>query len=204
MDGGGKEVMETAGVKELVRQELRRIRVPEKKFHSPHEAWAVLFEEIEEAYAEMARVANCNDHIRKCVFSDSKASDFTVPLKMLKESAINLSAEAVQVAAVAEKFTEFLEDRKPKTWSEFFEEWEGERVAMHCKTEAEAREFCDIMKNQGMVWRNESSYDVTKYDCYGENTCYYFNKGMFGHREYGKENGDTILEFSDYKELKDD
>lgn len=196
--------METAGVRELVREELRRIKTPEKKFHSPHEAWAVLTEEVEEADKELAKVITGNTLLKDMVFEEYSGSDLVEQLNQIKANAINLSAEAVQVAAVCDKFIEFLDARKSvKTWSEFFNEWKDKDAVMHCKTE-EAREFCNIMKNQGRTWNDGASYDNTFYEVYKDKICYGINCGLYSDTEFYEEKGSAILEFSDYKEIKDD
>jgi len=76
-------------------------------------------------------------------------------------------------------------------------------IAVHCKTEAEAKDFCRKMHENGMRWSGGDSYlDYTWYDVYGEETCYTGYR-MFADYEYYKEKGYKILEWEDYmdKEL---
>jgi len=82
-----------------------------------------------------------------------------------------------------------------------FNKYPGKYV-MRCKTEEEAKEFCEVMHEAGRNWYSETSY--LKYTnwgvCKGE-TVYYFNEGMCGHihgvQDY------TILEWSDFRKEKE-
>ena len=87
-----------------------------------------------------------------------------------------------------------------------FSKWENRLVAMHCKSEKEAKLFCEEMDKFGLSWDNGKSY--IEEDCWGnfkENTVYYFNEGLLGRLRFvpGKY---KILEYSDYilskKEIK--
>ena len=74
-------------------------------------------------------------------------------------------------------------------------------IAVHCKTEEEAIEFCNEMKNRGMKWCSGRSYSLTQYNMYNERTCY-SNKGEYCSIEfYEKEEDFTILEWSDFKDF---
>lgn len=73
------------------------------------------------------------------------------------------------------------------------------KYVMHCKTEEEAKTFCNYLRGMGKTWNNGGSYDgKTEYSTYKERTCYYFNDGMFGHKEGAMDTRHTILEFSDF------
>lgn len=100
--------MNTLDVKEAARAELRRINTPELAFHSGHEAWAVLLEEVEEADAELAVIKQVTDELKEMVFCDDANVHLFDALAELYNRAINAAAEAVQVAAVASKFANYL------------------------------------------------------------------------------------------------
>lgn len=71
------------------------------------------------------------------------------------------------------------------------------KYAMHCETEAEAREFCNYLHNIGREWYTGESYlGPTDWTTYKEDTVYYFNEGMFGSFNCGDVDSYTILEFS--------
>ena len=95
-------------IEPLVSEELARANEKFPQFASAHEAWAVIKEEVEEAAAELISVdgelsgvwvftkvngiGNCKNHLMR-----------------MKGYAINLSAEAIQVAAMAQKELDLLE-----------------------------------------------------------------------------------------------
>lgn len=80
-----------------------------------------------------------------------------------------------------------------------FADWKNKKVAMHCKTEQEAKDFCKTMHEAGMEWCNGESYkDCSNYYRYKENSIYYFNLGGYGFIDYAIDEGYTILEWSDY------
>lgn len=80
-------------------------------------------------------------------------------------------------------------------WDEF--KYADNKIAVHCKTEEEAVDFCKQMHEQGMKWRGEYSYlDYTNYYIYAESTCY-TAEGKYCHENYYKKRGYTILEWSD-------
>ncbi len=72
------------------------------------------------------------------------------------------------------------------------------KIAVHCKNEEEAKDFCRKMHEQGMKWSTGGSYAIiTNYDNYRENTCY-SAKGVFGRRDFYESEGYKILDWSDY------
>ena len=78
------------------------------------------------------------------------------------------------------------------------------RYVMHCKTEAEAREFCNYLHSIGRKWDTRESYlDLTDWTTYKEHTVYYFNEGMFGSCNCEDVDSYTILEFSDFDWTKE-
>lgn len=80
-------------------------------------------------------------------------------------------------------------------WGKF----KTENIAVHCKTEEEAKDFCKKMHEQGMKWNGDgnSFLEETKYRTFQEKTCY-SGTGCFCPYDYYKKNKYTILEWSDY------
>ena len=71
--------------------------------------------------------------------------------------------------------------------------------AMHCKTEAEAKEFCDYLNSIGKTWQNGASYAViTNWDDDAESACYNFNHGSCASIGFYRRHNYTILEWSDF------
>lgn len=81
-------------------------------------------------------------------------------------------------------------------WDEFKNK--DNKIAVHCKTEEEAVDFCKQMHEHGMKWNGGFSYlDYTNYSIYREGTCY-IAKGKYCFKNYYEKGGYTILEWSDY------
>lgn len=73
------------------------------------------------------------------------------------------------------------------------------QFAMHCKTEKEARSFCDYLHSMGRRWCTGKSYkDSTNYHVHGKHTVYFFNDGSYGSTEMCYNYGYKILEWSDF------
>lgn len=79
-------------------------------------------------------------------------------------------------------------------WDEFKDE--KNNIAVHCKTEEEAKDFCKRMHEHGMKWCSGESYLKETYYSECEETCYI--RGEFSEYWYYKSNGYEILEWSDY------
>jgi len=75
-------------------------------FHSEHEGYAILKEEIEEAEAELKNVKMM---LEDCWFDIKRNTTPNRNIMAIKNCAINLSAEAIQVAAMAQKFIDSFE-----------------------------------------------------------------------------------------------
>ena len=81
-------------------------------------------------------------------------------------------------------------------WDEFKNK--DNKIAVHCKTGTEAKDFCRQMHGQGMKWRNGESYlKNTNYDMHNEGTCYY-GDGEWSSLDIAENYNYKILEWSDY------
>ena len=71
---------------------------------------------------------------------------------------------------------------------------------MHCKTEEEAKEFCDYLHSIGKTWGDGDSYKkIISWSSTREGgTCYNFNDGWVGSKRSYIDKGYTILEWSDF------
>lgn len=81
-------------------------------------------------------------------------------------------------------------------WKEFKNKYN--KIAVHCKTEEEAKDFCKQMHKHRMKWCNGKSYlKNTKYDAHNERTCYY-GDGEYSSLDFAEKCNYKILEWSDY------
>lgn len=96
-------------IDEATSDEFHRINTPSLKFHSPHEAWAILLEEIEEAEEDLRMVKELMNGLKYEVFTDLEDKKTAkVLLSDIASYAKLCSAEVVQVSAVAKKFFELV------------------------------------------------------------------------------------------------
>lgn len=80
-----------------------------------------------------------------------------------------------------------------------FVDWKDKRVAMHCKTEEEAKDFCRVMHKAGMKWcSGERFLDNSKWKHFNIDTCYNFNNQTLATFNDYRAIGYTLLEWSDY------
>lgn len=71
------------------------------------------------------------------------------------------------------------------------------KIAVHCKTEEEANDFCKKMNEHGLKWALGASYlDENHWNTYKEDTCYI--NGMYSDKNFYSRNGYEILEWSDF------
>lgn len=84
---------------------------------------------------------------------------------------------------------------KKFNWKEFKNK--DNKIAMHCKTEEEAKDFCKRMHEHGMKWSNGKSYLKNTNYMRNEGTCYYGN-GEYSTRDFAEKYNYKILEWSDY------
>lgn len=85
---------------------------------------------------------------------------------------------------------------KKFNWDEFKDA--DNKIAVHCKTEEEAKDFCEQMHEKGMRWSDgETLLENTVWYVHGEKTCYVYGVN-FSHYRWAKKKGHRILEWSDY------
>lgn len=87
-------------IKELVQQELAEANEIHPQFHSDHEAWAVIKEEIDECADEMDGIQKVFEETWEEIKEDRSIKEW---LKLTERFAIDLIREAIQVAAMCEK-----------------------------------------------------------------------------------------------------
>ena len=81
-------------------------------------------------------------------------------------------------------------------WDEFKNKYN--KIAVNCKTEEEAKDFCKRMHEHGMKCCTGKSYmEKTNYEEYKGETCYY-GIGEYSSRVYAEKYNYKILEWSDY------
>ena len=81
-------------------------------------------------------------------------------------------------------------------WDEFKDA--DNKIAVHCKTEEEAKDFCEQMHEHGMKWRDGNSYlELTEYEKNLDETCY-TGAGRLACCDFYESEGYKILEWSDY------
>ena len=98
-------------VEKLVQKELESANQKFPVFHSDYEGAAVIFEETEEAESEMRGV---NRHFASAWYSvknNERIKAYSY-INKLKNSAVNLACEAIQVAAMAQKFIDSQKERE--------------------------------------------------------------------------------------------
>ena len=89
-----------------------------------------------------------------------------------------------------------LNNLKEFDWNSFCDK--NNNVAVHCKTEEEANDFCKQMNQYGLRWSTSDSYlKYNYYKAYGPKTCY-SNQGEFCSLDYFENNNYRIFEWSDY------
>lgn len=95
-------------VKDLVKKELDSANEKFPMFRSTHEGYAVIKEEVEECQDCIENIVIALDEVwagTRHNYIDRQLDD----VEILKEIAIHLATEAIQVAAMAQKFMDSLE-----------------------------------------------------------------------------------------------
>ena len=98
-------------VRELVKVELDAANERFPQFHSQHEGYAVILEEVDELRTETGET----DEFLCFLWSAIKANDLEETKRYIlniKRSAINAACEAIQVAAMCRKFLEMKEEKR--------------------------------------------------------------------------------------------
>ena len=90
-------------LRKLVDLELEAANRENPPFHSAHEGYAVILEEVEEARRELERVNACEASLWELIRTNRVWALLEV-VDALENHAVRLAAEALQVAAMARKF----------------------------------------------------------------------------------------------------
>ena len=99
-------------VEKLVQKELESANQRFPMFHSDHEGAAVIFEEIQEAEYEFECAKDRFQELWnsvKCNLSSEWIKEISV---VIMNRAVNLACEAIQVAAMAQKFIDSQKERE--------------------------------------------------------------------------------------------
>ena len=87
-------------IEKLVQQELKEANEKYPQFHSDHETWAVIKEEVEECEEELKKLQACMQEIWAKIRKNKSIQEW---LTFAERCAIDLIREAIQVAAMCEK-----------------------------------------------------------------------------------------------------
>ena len=103
IDEGLRKAVETLSL-----EELYRANIIHPQFADMHHGYAVIKEEIEECEEALKIVQAKTSYLWGCVRTDN-LEGFKIESVTIKRYAIELALEAIQVAAMAEKFMDILE-----------------------------------------------------------------------------------------------
>ena len=95
-------------VRDLVKIELAAANERFPQFHSAHEGWAVIQEEVDELKEDMDRINGRITSLRARVRFNNSCEEL---VSRIYDDAINAACEAIQVAAMCKKFLE-MEEKK--------------------------------------------------------------------------------------------
>ena len=93
-------------VRDLVKIELSAANKRFPQFHSQHEGWAVILEEVDELSAETALVEKTANELWEHIKSNKPSGVIEYDADWVGRYAINAACEAIQVAAMCKKFLE--------------------------------------------------------------------------------------------------
>lgn len=108
----------------LVHKELESANKKFPPFHSAHEGYAVIKEELEEVEQQLDE---CESHLNAIWYSAKKNRSNITSAQALKEYAIDLATEAIQVAAMAQKFIDSMKDPMAEALSNIIDK-EAKRI----------------------------------------------------------------------------
>ena len=98
-------------VEKLVQKELEAANQKFPVFHSDYEGAAVIYEEVEEAESEMRGVNRHFDSAWYSVKTNERSRSYQY-MNKIKNRAVNLACEAIQLAAMAQKFIDSQKERE--------------------------------------------------------------------------------------------
>ena len=98
-------------INQLTNVERNRADQEHGPFHSDHEGLAILGEEIWESNIEMSHLLHNADELRQAVFTDRNDDAHNTALDIKKHATL-MAAEAIQVAAVAQRFIDSQDARE--------------------------------------------------------------------------------------------
>ena len=101
-------------VENLVEKELKSANEKFPMFHSAHEGYAVILEEFEETQCELENLNNATCDLWERVKDNATPERLNLHARAIKKYSINLACEAIQVAAMAQKFVDSLEVKNDK------------------------------------------------------------------------------------------
>lgn len=93
-------------IRALVDKELAAANERFPQFHSQHEGWAVILEEVNELSAETALVEKTANELWEHIKSNKPSGVIEYDADWVGRYAINAACEAIQVAAMCKKFLE--------------------------------------------------------------------------------------------------
>lgn len=96
-------------IKELTENELKEANSNFRPFASDHEGYAVILEEFEEAKDELDSFANSKEDLWRTIKNDCIDLEL---VDIMKDNAMDMACEAIQTAAMCQKFLDSWEKRK--------------------------------------------------------------------------------------------
>ena len=99
-------------VENLVQKELESANQRFPMFHSDHEGVAVIYEEIQEAEYELECAKERFEELWSSVKRNLSSEWISEVNVVIMNRAVNLACEAIQVAAMAQKFIDSHEERE--------------------------------------------------------------------------------------------